>query len=400
VSAVASAAEQAAAIEAVANQAQRSLHLAAGPVWRVVLFECGAERRQQLLWLAHHLVMDAVSWRILLADVERGYEQAERGAELSFGAKTTSYQQWAAQLQEYARSEEVSAQAAYWRKCCERAAAAAGLPVAAVERAGEGQNLVRDEMTVSVELGVEETRALQREVGEGYRAQLEEVLLCAVLEACRRWSGERVQVVEMEGHGREEISREVDVTRTVGWFTAKYPVVVELSASGAVVESLQRVKEALRGIPKKGLGYGLLRYLGESVAVREELKRGEVWQMSFNYLGQFDQALSPDGLYQTTTHSYGTPQDLDDPRICLLGVDGYISFGKLRMNWASSRKLFKTETLRRLGQEFLAVLRELIESSGSDVASLTPSDFPLAKLSQQQLDKIAKAGTRKGVRSI
>src|ERR1041384_4469671 len=86
--------------------------------------------------------------------------------------------------------------------------------------------------------------------------------------------GGRVEVVEMEGHGREEISKEVDVTRTVGWFTTKYPVVVELSESGEVVASLKRLKEALRGIPMKGIGYGVLKYLGESAAVREELKRG------------------------------------------------------------------------------------------------------------------------------
>ena len=133
--------------------------------------------------------------------------------------------------------------------------------------------------------------------------------------------------------------------------------------------------------------------------MREELQRGEVWQMSFNYLGQLDQVLSSDGLYQTTTQSYGAARHPHDPRFCLLEVDGYISGGKLRMNWVSSRRLYKTETLRRLGQEFVAVLRELIESSRSDVASLTPSDFPLANISQQQLDKIAKLGARKGVRS-
>jgi amino acid adenylation domain-containing protein/non-ribosomal peptide synthase protein (TIGR01720 family) len=401
-------AEQSAVMEAVANQAQRSLNLGAGPVWRVVLFECGAGRRQALLLLAHHLVMDAVSWRILLGDVERGYEQAEKGAaEISFGEKTMSYQQWAEKLKEYARSDEIVQQVGYWRRCLERAAAAGALPVEAVEDGEEAraealdrQNLVRDERTVSVELGEEETRALQREVGEAYRAQLEEVLLCAVLEACRRWSGERVQVVEMEGHGREEISQEADVTRTVGWFTTQYPVVVELSESGEVNESLKRVKEAMREIPMRGIGYGLLRYLGENAAVREELKRGEVWQMSFNYLGQLDQVLSADGLYQTTTQSRGATRHPHDPRFRLLEVDGYISGGKLRMNWVSSRWRHKTETLRRLGQEFVAVLRELIESSrSSDVASLTPSDFPLAKISQQQLDRIAKLGARKAVRS-
>ena len=172
-----------------------------------------------------------------------------------------SYQQWAEKLAEYARSVEVAEQAGYWLGQWERAAAAGGLPVAEVE-GGEGateevlgrQNLVRDEQTVRVELGAEETRALLREVGEAYRAQLEELLLCAVLEACRSWSGERVQVVEWRGMDGRRSARRVDVTQTVGWFTTKYPVVVELSESGGVVESLKRVKEAMRGSTRERSG--------------------------------------------------------------------------------------------------------------------------------------------------
>src|SRR5215213_968322 len=382
VSEVESETEQGALIEALANQAQRSLNLATGPVWRVVLFECGSGRGQRLLWLAHHLVMDAVSWRILLTDVERGYEQAENGTELSLGAKTTSYQQWAAKLKEYAGSEELKGQADYWRQCSARAAAAGGMLVAS----GGEPNLMRDEQTVSVELGEAETRALQREVGEAYRAQLEEVLLCAVLEGCRRWSGERVQVIEMEGHGREEISREVDVTRTVGWFTTKYPLVVELSESGAVVESLKRVKETLRGVPQRGIGYGLLRYLSEDAALREELQRDEVWQISFNYLGQFDGVRAELQRFEVLRQSGIQDRAGENARHRELNVRAYVLDGRLRVDWITSRQRYKQETIESVGDEFLQVLNELIESR-STVHSLSPSDFPLLKLDQENLER-------------
>nr|QEO74875.1 condensation domain-containing protein [uncultured bacterium] len=378
-------AEQSAVIEAVANQAQRSLNLEVGPVWRVVLFECGVGRGQPLLFLAHHLVMDAVSWRILLEDVQRGYEQAANGAaEISFGAKTTSYQQWAAKLKEYAQSEEIRQQAGYWLKCCERAGAAAGLPVEVV--AEERRNLARDEQTVTVALGEEETRALQREVAEAYRAQFEEVLLCAVLEACRRWSGERVQVVEMEGHGREEISREVDLTRTVGWFTAKYPVLVELSESGEVVESLQQVKEALRGIPKRGLGYGVLRYLSENAALRAELKRGEGSRLGFNYFGQFDAGRAEVEQFEMVRRGGILDRAGENARHRELNVKAYVVDGQLRVEWVTSRKLHREDTIRRVAAEFLHVLNELAEMRAT-VDGFSPSDFPLLQLDQESLDR-------------
>jgi non-ribosomal peptide synthase protein (TIGR01720 family) len=123
--------------------------------------------------------------------------------------------------------------------------------------------------------------------------------------------------------------------------------------------------------------------------------------MSFNYLGQLDQVLSPDSIYHVAQEASGATRNLNDPRLYLLEVDGYISTGKLKMNWVSSRRLHRVDTLHRLGVEFLAVLRELIKGCRtSTTSSLVPSDFPLANLSQQKLDKITrKLSARKGSQS-
>ncbi|HEX8174593.1 MAG TPA: amino acid adenylation domain-containing protein, partial [Pyrinomonadaceae bacterium] len=208
-------------IEKVAGEAQESLELGEGPVWRAVLFECGEGREQRMMMIAHHLVMDAVSWRILLGDIERGYEQAVEGGEVRLGEKTSAYRQWAQELEKYAGSEEVVEQAQYWLRQSRRAATAAPLPSDYAESEGRaadyrGDYPFEDKQVVSLEFEAEETSALLSKASEIYRAQVEEVLLCAVLEACRRWSGHSTQVVEMEGHGREEINSQVDVTRTVG----------------------------------------------------------------------------------------------------------------------------------------------------------------------------------------
>jgi amino acid adenylation domain-containing protein/non-ribosomal peptide synthase protein (TIGR01720 family)/FkbM family methyltransferase len=384
-------------LESAAAQAQASLELS-GPIWRAVLFECGETRAQQFLLIAHHLVMDAVSWRILLEDLQRGYEQVSAGSEIVFGQKTHSYQQWAMALQSYANSMQVNAEAQYWREQRQKARRAGRLPVDWSGADTRWSNLVRDEAVYSVALEVDETRALLREVSESYRAQVEEMLLAAVLESCRRWNRAAVQVVEVEGHGREEIGQGIDVTRTVGWFTTKYPLVVEMGeADAGVVEVLKRVKEQFRAVPQRGIGYGLLQYL--SAGKNGQFEEDELWQLGFNYLGQFDHVLSPDSRFQTSRLSVGPARSQHANRGYLLEVDGYVSGGKLKMNWTYNRQLHRAATIKRLGDEFVAVLRELIESSRSDPAGLTPSDFPLAKISQEQLDKIAKLGARKGVAS-
>jgi non-ribosomal peptide synthase protein (TIGR01720 family) len=406
-------------MEKVGGEVQARLDLESGEVWRVVVFEGGEEARQRVLMVAHHLVMDAVSWRILLEDVERGYRQAKGGEEIGLGEKTSSYRQWAEELEKYAESEEVEQQVEYWMRRWEKAGGAGRLPVdypleASVEQVGEAdngdaengggenrrgengggdeqglraKNLVRDEQVVSVELGEEQTRALLREVGEAYRAQVEEVLLSAVLEACRRWSGEAIQVIEMEGHGREEISANVDVTRTVGWFTTKYPVVVELSERGDVVETLKRVKEEMRGVPKRGIGYGLIRYMSRRREEREGLGRGEVWEMSFNYLGQLDGARAEMKQFEVERRSAGLERAGENGRNQLMNVRGYVMEGRLRVEWITSGRRYKEETIRRVGEECMAVMKEIIERSGT-ADSFTPSDFPLANISQEELEKL------------
>ena len=374
------AAPQSALLEKIGNQAQANLDLAAGPLWRVVLFECGAAQPQQLLLIAHHLVIDAVSWRILLEDMTRGYEQSKRGGKIGFGAKTTSYQQWAEELASYAETTEVQGQISYWQKQWQKAAPAGMLPVSDVkENERDAKNLVRDEQVITVELEADETRTLLQEVTERYRVQIEELLLCAVLEACRRWSGECVQVIEVETPGREEISPRVDLTRTVGRVATKFPFVVELNASVEIVDALKRVKEELRRVPRSGIGYGLL---SRTERLREELKQGELSQTSFSYLGQLD------GTEQFEIERRTLPQEraAENPRRHVLSVRSYMLKDRLRVEWITSRRQYRETTIRKVAREFYGVLQELMEKSET-MDGFTPSDFPQANISQEELEK-------------
>ena len=281
--------ERVATVERVVEEEQKRLDLERGPVFRAVLMGMGEGRRGRLLLVAHHLVIDGVSWRIVLGDLGRAYEQLQRGERVELGEKTTSYQQWAKRLAEYGRSEEIRREQEYWLGMgVERASR---LPVEL-----DGENVEGAVEVVTKSLSEEETARLLQQVPEVYHTQINDVLLTALGEAMGKWTGSDEVLVDVEGHGREEIGEGVDVTRTVGWFTTIYPVVLERGGSGSgsgngsgragvVGEGLKRVKEQLRGMPgQRGMGYGLLRYGAGNEEIAQEAEReaagGSVVQLS------------------------------------------------------------------------------------------------------------------------
>jgi non-ribosomal peptide synthase protein (TIGR01720 family) len=195
-------------------------------------------------------------------------------------------------------------------------------------------------------------------------------------------------VVELEGHGREELGLEgLDVTSAVGWFTSLYPVVLE-AEWGASGESLKAVKEQLRAVPRKGVGYGVWRFLrndGAATAVEGRVG-GEV---SFNYLGQLDTVLQEDAPFMAAAESAGESRYGGDPRPFKLSVVGSVRGGELVITWKYSRNLHLHETIEGVAASYLAALNEIIEHcSTTQAGGFTPSDFPMVNLNQQQLDKI------------
>ncbi|MGH9929159.1 MAG: amino acid adenylation domain-containing protein, partial [Pyrinomonadaceae bacterium] len=266
--------EVAEAIAAECGRLQASLDLGEGPIIQVEMITLGRERGARLLVVIHHLAVDIVSWGIIVEDLSRACEQLSRGEGIKLAAKTTSFKQWAERLAEYGGRAEVEREVGYWLS--EQRRGVKRLPV----DNESGENSEGSAQTLTVEIGEEETRQLLQEVPRAYRTQLSEVLLAALAEAVSRWSGEKAVLVEVEGHGREEsLVGGVDLTRTVGWFTSIYPVLLEVG--GGPGPTLKRVKEQMRGAPGGGLVYGLLRYLGRA-AVIEKLRHLPQSQISFN----------------------------------------------------------------------------------------------------------------------
>jgi len=378
------ASEQAAVVETKAAQQQVSLNLSTGPLVRVTLFNLVGQTTpiQRLLITIHHLLVDGVSWRILLEDLQTAYQQLLQGKAVQLPPKTTSFKQWAERLQEYAQSITLQQEQDYWLTATRRQS---HLPL---DYPG-GDNTVASARTVSASLSVAETQALLQEVPKAYNTQINDVLLAALVQAFAQWTGEKSLLVDLEGHGREDIFEELNLSRTVGWFTAIFPVKLDLSGANHPGEALKALKEQLRQIPNRGIGYGVLRYLSGDRQIIQQLAAMPQAEVSFNYFGQFDQTFSESSLFNLAQEQSELTCSPRDRRSHLLEINGFVNEGQLQLNCTYSDRLHQPATIARLTQQFVAALRSLIAHCQSpEAGGYTPSDFPLAKLNQQQLDRL------------
>ncbi len=378
---------QRAALESASAALQRSLDLERGPLARFQLFARGEGRSQRLLVAAHHLVVDGVSWRILLEDLAAAYGQAAAGEAVSLPPKTTSFRRWAARLADHARSGGFDAELPFWSSEARREVA----PLPVDFPAGRDADLEGSARSVAVSLDADETAALLHEVPRAYRTRIDDVLLTALARALAAWTGDGRVLVEMEGHGREELFPDADLSRTVGWFTAAYPVLLDVRGAPAAGDALRAVKEQLRAVPSRGIGHGALRWLGAEPA-RADLSALPRAEVSFNYLGQFDQVLAGEAAFALARESAGAALAPDGRRTHPLGVTGGVMGGRLQVRWSYGPALLRAGTVEGVSGRFLAELRGLIAHCTSEGAGgFTPSDFPLAGLDPARLDALAAA---------
>ncbi|MCJ8274744.1 MAG: condensation domain-containing protein, partial [Psychrosphaera sp.] len=330
----------------------------------------------------HHLVVDGVSWRTILDDFGELYEQLTAGEPAKLRAKSTSYKAWSERIAEYRESDEIAQEKAYWLDL-----AAQQVPSLPIDKVAE--NLEGDQTMVSVSLDETATQALLQQVPAVYNTQINDILLTAMTMAFAQMTGELKLLFGMEGHGREDLFEDMDLSRSIGWFTTIYPIVLSLPESKEAGASIKSVKEQLRSIPSNGLGYGVLRYPQQPDETAQILRDAPQAQILFNYLGQFDQVLSQDGLFTGASESSGTQHAPEQHRAYVLDIIGSVGGGKLRFNCNFSAAQYNTETIERLMQGMIEALTKLIEHCLSDQSGgFTPSDFSGAGLDQQELDDV------------
>ncbi|MDZ7269873.1 MAG: amino acid adenylation domain-containing protein [candidate division KSB1 bacterium] len=345
------------AIESTAAQMQTSLNLAEGPLLRVCYMDLGPKQSHRLLLILHHLVVDGVSLRLFLEDLLRVYRQLQAGQPVSLPPKTTSFQAWARALVQYAQSTELKQELAHWREV-----AAQQMPALPVDFPG-GSNTYGDSDHVTVSLNARETRKLLQHLPAAHGTQINDVLLAALVSAFAPWTGRRQLMIDMEGHGREDILPGLDVSRTLGWFTSQYPVWLDLEQAREPRVMLEAVKTQLRAIPHHGIGFGLLRHLCADREATAPLRALPAAPVNFNYLGQFDQFDPAAGEalpFAVAPESAGPEQHPEGRRSAVIYVIGIITGGELGVRFSYSRRLHQRRTIEQLAKNYLHELRRLL----------------------------------------
>ncbi|MCA9184440.1 MAG: amino acid adenylation domain-containing protein [Planctomycetales bacterium] len=360
---------------------QATLDFTDGPIWRAVIFLC-PDDRSRLLLVVHHLVVDGVSWRILLEDLESSYGQISRGEAIELPAKTTSFKEWSEKLLGYARELALTSECDYWR-WVDRLPHASLPATFDSHDASAAANTEGSTDTVRVCLSEQETNDLLQRVPQAFNTQINDVLLTALTRSVCQWRGKPIIRINLEGHGREDLFAGVDVSRTVGWFTSIYPVSLQMPDSGGLADALKSIKEQLRAIPNRGIGYGVLRYLSRQMELDGES------DVVFNYLGKMDDVVRDRELFEFASQQCGAWHSPRQRRRHKLEVNSMVIGGCLESQWTYSPSLHSQDVIKRVANQFLQNLRDVIEHCGSPaVFGYTPSDFPLCGLTQSELDQL------------
>ncbi|MDP4143546.1 MAG: amino acid adenylation domain-containing protein [Bacillota bacterium] len=367
-------------IERKVSEIQSSMDIENGPLIRVGLFKtCAGDH---LLIAIHHLVIDGVSWRILLEDFAMAYKQLEEKQNIVLPSKTDSYKKWAEELYNYAESNELQEQLTYWNTIENQNI----LPIMKDSKLCCSKK-IGDCKTISISLDEEYTEKLLRETNKAYNTEINDILLTALAKTIKFWTSNEQVLINLEGHGRENIAEDLDVSRTVGWFTSKYPVLLNVGGCYDLSSEIKNVKETLRHVPLKGIGYSILRYVTlpmKNNDIRFKLEP----EISFNYLGQFDNDIKSD-LFITSSISSGDNVSKENSFNYSLAVGGMIIRNKLVMKFTYNSKEFFKKTMDNLLNSYIRNLKEIIEHcSIKQEQEYTPSDFDDDNLSFSELEDL------------
>ncbi len=356
-------------VDARIREAQAGFDLGRGPLLRARLLRTPDENL--LVVAAHHLVVDAVSWAVLTADLESAYRQAAEGEAIELPPRTTSFRDWVDHLVRRDRRAE----AASWP--------AGPPPRLPRDVPGAGAGPEQSTRAVHTGLDAETTRRLLTGIHAAYRTRPEDILVAALADAIAGWLGEDRVWLALEGHGRPDDVAHVDLSRTVGWFTALWPVALEVPRRAADGDLVKAVKEQLRSVPGGGVGYGALRYLDEHAAFAGQPDPDIV----FNYLSRSG-ATAHDALLQPVAVAGDASRDPRGPRGHLLEVIAAVDGDRLTMQWLYSTEVHEAATIEALADRCLASLLRLVDHcSTAGAGGYTPSDFPEAGLDQAELDR-------------
>ena len=365
-------------MQLIGEELQANIDISSGILFNIGHFRLSDADRLYLI--VHHLVVDGVSWRILIDDLSVLYKNYASGYSIELPLKTDSYQRWASDLKEFACSEKLQEQYNYWNNISN--SKVSDFPTDKIHN----KRLQPLDASFSFKLEKEITEALKTSVHKKYNTEINDVLLTALGLALKDILHVDKTIVLMEGHGREEIIDQIDISRTVGWFTSKYPFLLDVSKQDGY--ELVNVKEDLRKVPKKGIGYGILHYL------YEKIKTNLNPSIQFNYLGDFSIFFKANetSIFNFSNEKLGSDLDLDNLiSPFLMDILGAIVSGQLNLTIKYSKTLYKEKTIIRVGESYKKHLENLVFTLSSNTTNeLTPSDITYPNIGVEELFDINK----------
>ncbi len=364
-------------IEQHAADIQASFDLSTGPLVKLGIFH--TRSGDHLLIAIHHLVVDGVSWRILFEDIATGYAQAMKGEPLVLPTKTDAFLTWSNALDQHSRSQSLpEEEQRYWAQMD-----ATPEPSLPFDHSVTSVPLVGESAECRIELTEAETHQLLTQANRAYNTDINDLLLTALGTALGDWSQQADIKLHLESHGREYGLNDLDISRTVGWFTALYPVLISQGAP-EVGERIKRVKEQLRRVPNKGVGYGLYRY-GQAPQGTATASDPAV---CFNYLGQFDADL-PTDLLSLSPLSTGPSFGPGNKRLYHLEINGLTVNRCLQVRFGYAPAVFEAETIRTLTDRYKTELQRIIQHClGREESEMTPSDLMFDEFSLDELAEL------------
>ncbi len=344
------------AITQACSQIQSRLHLTLGPIFRVAVLEPRRGRPTKLFIAIHHLAVDMVSWRVLIEDFNVLLMAQRKGVQSAPPPKTTSFKAWSEKLRAHADGLDLEQEMAHWR----------------VQPWKEVVELPRDSVCASdlspsalehvVDWDERDTESLLRDLPSAFGCRASDVLVFSLCRSLGDWARGEVTLLSLEGHGREEIFEDVDLSRTIGWFTTLHPAVIDLRGSSQLLDGLASAKRQLVAASSRGMAYGVLRYMTDS---GDELRRLPAPEVSFNYLGQFRSGGGDSAGFRRSALSTGALSSAKHRRPHLLDVSAAVDEGRLRTRWTYDPSVHSAATIEALAQAQGKVLSALLDLARS-----------------------------------
>jgi amino acid adenylation domain-containing protein/non-ribosomal peptide synthase protein (TIGR01720 family) len=376
-------------IHQYSNEYQQQVDITTGKLFQAVWIRMpDGDNNNRLLLIVHHLAVDGVSWRILLEDLVLWLRKVQEQEYFKPDTKTSSFRQWHQALVNYSETPALLSQQAYWERVNTQY-----VPLPVDKKSFTGITRAGDFQSFDIVLDEVYTSALLQQVPKVYQTEVNDILLCALAVCISRWTNRSSVNIGLEGHGREHLSEDIDLSRTVGWFTTMYPLTLSVLHND-IRHQLLNVKEQIRQIPLKGLGYGVLKYIRRE----EKLQGKDPWDILFNYLGQQDNVIGKSACLSGANESGGRDTALSIVRDVLIDVNCIVQEGRLMMTWRFSEKHYTEATITLLAQQYIWNLQELIthclQAGDEQTSYAVPADYGLSEdVSYEELNRFLNGST-------